>query len=213
MERWLFVMRNVKQFESSKEIISENLIQFMENHNSSIYSLPAADGLVLSTAQALSGCCIAGGAPLAMFTGEINAIKDWDLFFTSRAAFSEAQKVFEERKFSRTDKSRFSITYTKHPVIVQFVTRWYSSIGEIFDNFDFSVCCVAINGQDICYTKTSAKHIKERKYNLIHTETADLCLKRIARYGEKGFFPSEKFITDFLDLLTDSEVPIRRSFY
>lgn len=207
-------MRSIRQFERSGGIIAENLNQFMEQHDSSIYALPAPDGIVLSTAQMLPGCCIAGGAALAMFTGEINKIKDWDLFFTSKQALLEAQETFEGKGFRRMEGgSTLARTYTKYPVVVQLVKRrYYSTIDEIFADFDLSVCCVAICGQDICYTCISAKHIKSRKYDLVRAEDASLCLQRVARYGEKGFFPSEAFISDFLEAVLDG-MPLRKDYY
>jgi len=206
-------MRKIPQFEDSENILTENLGQFIESRGSSIYSLPPVDGIVLSTAQSLPGCCVAGGAALALFTGEINRIKDWDLFFTSEPAVEEARRIFEGRQFKEAGTSPFCKIYTKHPVIVQLVTRsYYPTIGHIFADFDFSVCCVAVSGQDICYTRTSKKHIKDRKYDLIRAEDAALCLKRIARYGEKGFFPSDDFAEDFVYAVRNG-LPLRREFY
>ena len=84
-------------FEHSFRVVSEDLVRFMEKQGSSIYSLPSADGIVLSIAQSEPGCCIAGGAALAIFTGEMDRIKDWDLFFTSDEAYYHTMRVLEAR--------------------------------------------------------------------------------------------------------------------
>jgi hypothetical protein len=199
-------------FEHSFRVVSEDLIRFMEQQGSSIYSLPSADGIVLSIAQSEPGCCIAGGAALAIFTGEMDRIKDWDLFFTSGEAYYHTMRVLEARGFIATERSRFSQTCVKRPATVQLVHRkWYGMVDDIFADFDLSVCCVAISGPDILWARGVDRHIRERKYDFGHTENAAACLRRVARYGQKGFFPSDRFVIDFLGAV-ESGLPIK-DFY
>lgn len=191
-------------FEHSYRITSENLTGFLDSHGVSIYSLPPADGIVLSVAQSMPGCCVAGGAALAIFGSEMDRIKDWDLFFTGAPEFEAARRELEARGFVMTGSSRFSLTYVRRPTAVQLVRRkFYRTIDDIFADFDFSVCCVAVNDQDILWARGVEQHIRERKYDYIHTENAAVCLRRIARYGQKGFSPSDRFVSDFLSAINN----------
>jgi hypothetical protein len=177
------------------EIESQNLEEMFKSRRSTLMILPSVSRLVLRTAQKLDGCWIAGGAALGLFTGDVNKIKDWDLFFKSPGYWNQAKSVFENLGFVETRNSGWSVTFSKAGVDVQLVTRhYYKQFEDIFKKFDFSVCCFAIVGEDICYYKQAKVDVGNGKLNFIHTENIATCVKRIARYGAKGYTPSDAFV-------------------
>lgn len=206
----------ILDFEHSPRVMTTSLVGLMENRGLSIYSLHPAAGRLLTAAQNLPGCCIAGGAPLALFTGELGTIKDWDLFFTSEEALDAAIKSLEDSGFVPAlnhFETTLALTYVKKPVIVQAVKRrFYDTIDQIFEDFDFTVCCVAVCGNDICYTRLAERHIASRTYDLVRPHSFSMCIKRIARYAQKGYLPSERFPQN-LAMAMKNGLPLRKDFY
>ncbi len=187
-------------------IISENLEEFFQNRRSTLYIIPSIDRTVLLTAQNLLGCCIAGGAALGLYTGEISKIKDWDLFFTGWEAHSAAARAFMNLGFKLKDQTEWSDTFIKSGVIVQLTHyRFSNSVKGIFKNFDFSVCCFAIDGPFIRYSKQAAEDVSKGKINLIHTDNLTTTIKRIARYGQKGFVPTTNCVHEIIRLSAEED--------
>lgn len=177
------------------EIVRENLEELYRNRRSTLMILPSISRQVLSTAQGLDGCWLAGGAALGLYTGDVNKIKDWDLFFKSTGCWRHAREVFENLGFVKSAESEWSVTFSKAGVDVQLVTRhYYKQFEDIFKKFDFTVCCFAIVGEDICYYKQAKIDVEKGQLNFIYTENLATCMKRIARYGAKGFIPSDAFV-------------------
>lgn len=190
---------NSKISTDKDNILLENIDDVFKNRRSSIYILPSIDRLALVTAQSID-CWIAGGAALALYTGNLN-IKDWDLFFKSYNHLEQAKEVFERLGFKQISVSEWSITLRKSNVDIQLVTRFYYQTHEdIFNKFDFSVCCFAIKKNKFYYTKQAKEDVEKKQLNFIYTENIATCIKRIARYGKKGYMPSDKFIEGIYDV-------------
>jgi hypothetical protein len=180
-------------------IVKENLEELFSQRRSTLYILPSLSRKVLVTAQNLPGCCVAGGAALSLYTGDINKIKDWDLFFTGWEDYNNAIQVFKGLEFKKGDNTRWSQTFFKAGVIVQLIHyRFCSSVEEIFRCFDFSVCCFAIDGPDIKYTKQAAEDVANNEMHLVYTDDLVATIKRIARYGQKGFKPTTKCVQQII---------------
>jgi hypothetical protein len=197
---------------SSKEIkynriVTENLEEVFRKRRSTLFGMPSIDRQVLLTARNLDGCYVAGGAALGLYTGDIKGIKDWDLFFTDCNAHAAATSEFKHLGFEFKKTTDWSETYEKSEVVVQLIThRFCSGVRNIFDKFDFSVCCFAIDGPDIKYTEQAAEDVAAGQMNLIHTDNLVSCIKRIARYGLKGFKPSTEFAIDLIKMAHDVDL-------
>ena len=177
-------------------LVKEDLDEIFKNRRSSLYVLPAVSRSVLTTAQKLD-CWLGGGAALALYTGEIDKIKDWDLFFKSPQLLSVAKDEYIKQGFNETITSDWSISLEMSGVIVQLVTRhYYNETEDIFRKFDFTICCFAVRGNDIYYTEMAKEDLNKKEFNFIYTENLPTCIKRIARYGAKGFMPSSQFTQD-----------------
>lgn len=178
-------------------IIREPLEDVFRKRRSTVLVLPSVDRLILNTARKIDGCWIAGGAPLALYTGDVYHIKDWDLFFRSQLEWKMAKKIFEDLSFVQTQESEWSVTFNLAGVDLQLVNRhWYEEMEDIFKKFDFSICCFAVDGEYLCYTKSAKYSEKRKEFDFIFTENLPTCIKRIARYGAKGYIPSTQFSVD-----------------
>jgi hypothetical protein len=182
---------------ATRTLIRENLEEVFRMRRSTLLVLPSISRRVIATAQKLEGCWLAGGAALALYTGDTHQIKDWDLFFKSWDCWQNAKETFETMGFAWKSKSDWSHTFELAGVQVQLVTRhFYSRVEDIFDKFDFTVCCFALDGEDLCYIAEAKDDVRKKELNFIYTENLPTCIKRIARYGAKGYIPSTAFVHD-----------------
>jgi hypothetical protein len=190
-------------------VVRESFDRVLEDRRSNIYSLPAIDKLIINTIKGIKGCWIAGGAALALYTGEYNTIKDWDIFLDSPSRWDDVRKIFEDKGFVKTMESDWSVTFNLGGVDLQLVTRyWYKSVADIFRKFDFTVCCFAIEGEDFCYIMDAKNDAMAKKFNFIYTDNLSVCVKRIARYGAKGYFPSNQFTIDIAKAFKKSKMSL-----
>jgi hypothetical protein len=201
-------------------IIRESFEKVLKDRRSNIHSLPAIDKLIINTTKNIKGCWIAGGAALALYTGEYNTIKDWDIFLESPSRWEDVRKIFENKGFTKSTESEWSTTFSLGGVDLQLVTRyWYREVSDIFEKFDFTVCCFAIDGPDFCYIMDAKNDTMSREFNFIHTDNLPTCIKRIARYGAKGYYPSNSFTIDIakafkktkMDLIKFGSIKARNS--
>lgn len=187
------------RFVVNNEIVKQNLEEMFKSRRSTLLILPAISRQVLEAARRLPNCVLAGGAALALYTGDTNKIKDWDLFFSRSHACRYAYQEFKKLGFEQTNDSDWSITMEKSGVVVQLITKYYpTSVSKLFKSFDFTVCCFAIKGNDIMYTKQAAEDVEVGQFNYISSENPITTVKRIARYGQKGFIPTTQCIKDLL---------------
>ena len=191
------------------EIIIQDLKGILDKRNISLDNLSDVSKEILSTAQNLEGCWIAGGAPLAIYMNKFNHIKDWDLFFDSDSSRKQAIEVFKDIGFEETYVSDWSISYKKLGEMVQFITMDnYSKVEDIFKEFDLSVCCFAIEENHICYTYQAKYDVDNMVMNFITTKSPVIFLKRIARYGAKGFKLTTSAVVKFLQRLDQLNIDV-----
>lgn len=165
-----------------------------KRRRSSIMSLPSIDRFILKTIMKMDNCWIAGGAALALYTGDMVHIKDWDIF-GDPSSMVILNSILREDGFKKVGISEFGITYEKAGVLVQLITyRYPESVEEIFAEFDFTVCCFAIEKEHFCYFKSAEEDVLTKTINLIRITNLSASIKRIARYGAKGFTPSDSFV-------------------
>jgi len=192
---------------ADRELIREDLDEVFHRRRSTLLVLPSISRLVIATTQKLEGCWLAGGAALALYTGDTHQIKDWDLFFKSWDYWKYAKEVFENLGFKYKTESEWSHSFELSGVEVQLVTRhFYDKVDEIFDKFDFTVCCFALDGSELCYTREAKRDVEKKELNFIYTENLPTCIKRVARYGAKGYIPSTAFVHDIAKVFKKTPV-------
>ena len=136
------------------------------------------------------GACIAGGAIRKWFTGK-EKDSDVDIFFkdkTSHEKFLENTCANAE-KLCETNNAE---TYKKDGIVIQCIKiKYYNSISELFDSFDFACCQFAYMNNTIYSTKEAILSTL-RNHLAIHKIQKGFeldSLRRAFKYKEKGFEP------------------------
>lgn len=178
------------------KILKENLNSFLKSNGLSLSILPPSVRMVIEISQRL-GCWIAGGAALAIYTKDFDNVRDYDLFFRTSEEIETARKFLRASGFAES-LSSWSYTFIKSDVVIQLIHKnLYESVDKIFHSFDFTICCFAISDENIYYTSKAKNNLETKEFDFIFTDCVNNCFKRIAKYGVKGYVPSNKFITDF----------------
>lgn len=182
-----------------ESIIKENIYEVFKKRRSSFLILPSVCRQVLDLVQTTEGCFLAGGAALELYTGDIHKIKDWDIFSSNINVAIEIRSKLQSLGFHLTKNTEWGITLEKSKVIVQIITKHYpKNLKKLFNKFDFYVCCFAVSGNDLCYTKQSKKDVENKELNFIYTENIITTIKRLSRYGQKGYMPTTECVKKIL---------------
>lgn len=197
-------------FEINKKMHSIDLDLLFQKRNSSALSMDSGDRLVLKTVQNNLNCFLAGGAALALYTGDIFKIKDWDLYFKTESELERSKKEFLGLGFKEGDSSSWAINlvqegYNDQKVKVQLVKqRYVNTVDDIFNKFDFTVCCFAVHGKTMYYWKQAEEDVENKVFNFIYSDQLNYCITRIARYGEKGYKPTNHFSEAFCNFIKNT---------
>lgn len=145
-----------------------------------------------------SEAVVAGGAITSIFSN--NPIKDFDIFFKSEAMYHKAVFEFDSLTNIGLCQTRNARTYkniNNTETTIQLIclpTSYKNNPLEIFDEFDFSVCCGAFSFKDnfFYFHKEFFKHLSQRKlvFNKNHKYPISSLL-RSKKYEGKGFFISK----------------------
>lgn len=182
-----------------KELIYWNLQSLLSSRGISLDNLDLGHKEVLKLGQEFEGCWIAGGAPLSLYRGTFDQIKDWDLFFDSNESRAEAQVELLNHGFQKSAETEWSTSYEKNGVIAQTIRHAnFDSVESIFESFDLSVCCFAIGENYITFTKQAQEDVQNMVVNFTQTTNPVWCLNRIVKYAMKGFKLTNKSSAEFL---------------
>jgi hypothetical protein len=134
---------------------------------------------------------IAGGAPLALYIGDLSLIKDIDFFVFDKNSEDDLKNTLLNLGFKISKETKYAITLNmKDFYPVQIIKYIYpKSYEELFDTFDFTVCCCAI--MDNKFFVKYPNHIYNR---LLKPKNGKVTARRIKRYASKGFFPTFEII-------------------
>jgi hypothetical protein len=151
-----------------------------------------------------SGPWIAGGACLRWYQGQPVGENDIDIFCKDAR---QAQQVIENIKsygrFSTKFESENAVTLSYHSGegeykswTLQVITRrYFSSIQEVIDNFDISVCQIGTAGNDWIIGANTARDIRERNLRMRMPLQPDAA-KRLVKYWTYGYRPVEGLVDD-----------------
>jgi hypothetical protein len=182
----------------SEQVLRKKLNDVLKENRLTMMSLPSIDKTILKLINK-SGCWIAGGAALAIYTGAISFIKDWDIFGPINYLDAFEREIRKEG-FVDKNETKLSKTFVKSNVFVQLVQFIHpQSVEEIFGSFDFHVCCFAIENEDLCFTLQAVDDLHNKILNVNSIHHIGLTISRIARYGAKGFTPSLECVKKLIE--------------
>lgn len=173
---------------------SVSLIEKPFNFNTQF--LGSLERLILELVSETPECYVSGGAALAMYTGQRHQISDYDIFSESRLAEISICEKLKRAGFRQIGQTSAAVKF-KNASVEAHVVSAGGLIVDIMKSFDFSICQVAFDGKKFLVNQGSLEDIRMKRFNFVYTKFPELCKKRVKRYEQKGYSPSETFWDDF----------------
>lgn len=159
--------------------------------------------------RVVENCIIAGGAARQLYYDL--ELKEKDRFGSTDIDFfrytKELIKVDLFTKLWIRKRTDWAETYvyrlskfSKRQVTIQFIKKPYKTLEDIFNSFDFTVCCFATDGEFLYYTEEAIKDTEKRQLKYIENydpKIHDCPNQRLVKYILKGFMPDKDI---FLEL-------------
>jgi hypothetical protein len=173
-------------------------------------TVPESDWPALDVIQPnlKDGPWIAGGACLRWYQGQPVNMSDIDVFFRDAFQLRRAMNRIEDTKrFYVRHRSDNAITYEysttrestaddyKSFTIQLIQHKYFNSIEDVIDRFDFSVCQVATCGDEWILGEHTARDIRSRSLRAVGDVKDDI-VKRVAKYWVYGYRPVTGLITE-----------------
>lgn len=163
------------------------------------------------------GVFLAGGFAARLATG-VNLAADIDLFFRNEESYSMCVRSFLQHDYvpAEADKDVLDLYHrwlVKGPVLnskafIQFTQpggnwpvqavriRFYDTIEDVLDCFDFT--CIQfgldLGSKDVVFNPVAPLDHAARRLVQHRVESYDRVLKRVTKYGDKGFEPGPGFV-------------------
>ncbi len=142
------------------------------------------------------GPWIAGGACLRWYQGQPVGENDIDVFCSSA---EQAQGIIDEIKSygryttkyesdNATTLSYYSKESNKTWTLQVIKRRYFTSLKDVIDNFDISVCQIGTSGNDWLLGPNTARDIRERNLRMNMPLQPD-AVKRLTKYWTYGYRP------------------------
>jgi hypothetical protein len=151
------------------------------------------------------GPWVAGGACLRWFQGQPVGESDIDVFCANaKQAADVIERVKSYGRYSVKFESENAVTlsyYDKNnnSFTIQIITRrFFSSMQEVIDNFDISVCQVGTCGTEWILGNDTAKDIREKNLRMCYPPQPD-APKRLTKYWIYGYRPVPGLLTAIMN--------------
>jgi len=141
------------------------------------------------------GCWLAGGAARSIFKQE--KINDYDIFFKDKEFAEIAKTRLEQQGAKRVFECPAGelTTYKISGMKIQLITkRFYKSIEECLESFDFTCCIFGFDGVTFYTTKEAMKDVKYKNLTLNKLTYPVASINRIYKYKKRGYAFQEVII-------------------
>lgn len=144
---------------------------------------------------------MAGGAVRALVTN-LPVTTDYDLFFYNQNDFdcmAESLKAVAQE----TAKTQHHTTYLYEGKKIQLIKmRFYQSIEDLLDSFDYTICQLAITDTNLYCGDTSLWDLARRKLVVHKITFATASVRRMLKYAQQGFTICQGAIGKLLNEVT-----------
>ena len=148
----------------------------------------------------IDGPWIAGGCARRLLQEKSILDGDIDLFFPAWRVWHKWDKALEEQEvIMKTSRAH---TYMIDGFKVQIIKRKsYQQLRDLFQDFDFSACQIATDGNRIACTRSAYRDIKNNvlDYATQGRVTGSTILGRMIKYINHGFIPSPEMFSHIVD--------------
>lgn len=152
-----------------------------------------------------NGYFIAGGFIRSFIIGK--QPKDMDIFFDNIEQFELVISQLELLGYTIKRKSKYAYTMIKDNKTIQLIKNINGPIEEVFKDFDFTVCQVAVKDK-VLYYKQSFFDDLDNKRLVLNEESFNRCattLERVIRYASYGFIPDRKQLTTLIKTIKETD--------
>lgn len=153
---------------------------------------------------------MAGGAVSSMLApkGSVPRYSDFDLYVCDEKFFPLIENMLQNRGYKRKVESNWADTYKKNnQKPIQLIKALVGKPHQVLPYFDFSVVRCAWDGKTAWKDYAYDKDIKKKWLRLKHITCPISVMRRVVKYGKKGFFVSNytlvKLFLNFMDKPTE----------
>lgn len=148
------------------------------------------------------GPWIAGGAVLRWVQGLPLHHHDIDVFLKDSIQLKTIYDRLVSKDYYQIYKTDNAITLNKtvdaYNSRVQLILKPFPNVKSLLHNFDFSVCAVATDGNEIVCTDEFLRDYPERKLRLQGIMRDDI-FKRLMKYSVYGYEPADELLDQFYE--------------
>ena len=148
-------------------------------------AIPYFKHAILDTLDGID-CWVAGGCVRDYFT--IGYVKsDIDVFFTSKEQYDIADsKLSSNKVLEDTDNAKMYLIDKKKIHLIKKV--FYDSPKTCIDDFDFTVCCAAVNKENVIHHDTFFIDLASKRLVIQNLNYPLSTFKRVQKYVRKGYW-------------------------
>lgn len=168
----------------------------MRKHVFQSDKFPVADGVIHFFRKMIfnklgdNKCWIAGGAVTSFLAND--RIRDVDLFFDSREAACKVLIILRrdfnfKMHFCTKQAIKGHIDYNGSILNIDIVKRIFSDPIETISEFDFTVCCLAVDQESFYYHENAAFDILRKKLVVNKLPFPVSTNRRMAKYLKRGY--------------------------
>lgn len=142
------------------------------------------------------GPWLAGGAIRRVVMGETTIKSDFDLFFRDAAQFEAAHVAMLEMGFRAVRGNESNVVFIREvefngdkvKLIVQLIRiRFYESPEALLDEFDFTICQFAYDGNEMICSAYALWDVSRRRISVHRISFAVASVRRLMKYSKQGF--------------------------
>lgn len=155
------------------------------------------------------GPWLCGGA-VRRFLSNTEDEGDYDIFFKDAASFNLLKEKF---KGHIVNENKFNVAIEREGYkiqLVQFPKPENNSMFDVLDSFDFSLCMVGTDGNNIFYSiepeteHNSLNNILDKRIVVNKITYGNSSMRRIFKYIKQGYFMCDGSISTFLNKIAET---------
>lgn len=151
----------------------------------------------------VGNCYVAGGF-IRRWWNNIKQESDLDLFFKSKESYDKVTAFLKPlsvkepviSEFNEMYEIKVSDTWTLQVQAIKH--RFYPSLDDVFDSFDFTLCQFGFDGNHILMTNEALIDSQRKRLVPHKIQFGASSLRRIVKYTQQGYFLCAGAATEFL---------------
>lgn len=149
------------------------------------------------------GVYLAGGCMRSLLDPFLTPV-DYDFFFNSPEAKESFESLLVSLRYQvvwHCPRGELTTLKYKHEKVQLITPRYYNSLEDVVDSFDFTACSAGTDGNILYAHDKWAKHCLKKQLHMAGLEYPIATLRRMEKYKSYGFKVSEEFWIEFGELL------------